>query len=68
MLMEKEVCSWVWAKRRFKTTWVLASRLISMTMRMPLRSDSSRRPEMPSRRLSRTWSAMFSMSWRLLTW
>ena len=32
----------------------LASRLSSMTMRIPLRSDSSRMSEMPSSRLSST--------------
>ena len=68
MLMAKVVWSWVWANRRFNTTWGLASRLSSMTMRMPLRSVSSWMLEMPSSRLSSTWSAMFLMSMRLLTW
>ena len=40
------------ANRRLSTTWGLASRLSSMTMRMPLRSVSSRMSEMPSNRLS----------------
>ena len=39
----------------------------NFSMRMPLRSDSSRRSLMPSRRLSRTSSAMFFSSWRLFT-
>ena len=57
----------VCAKRRFRTTCGFASCLTSMTMRMPVRSVSSRMSEMPSRRLSFTWSAMFLMSMRLLT-
>ena len=64
----KLVCSAVWAKRRFNTTWGFASFFSSMTTRIPLRSVSSRRSEMPSRRLSFTCSAMFLMSWRLFTW
>ena len=55
MTTAKVVCIWVWANRRFKTTWALASFFSSMTMRMPfLPSDSSRNPEMPSSRLSFT--------------
>ena len=41
--------------------------LISMTTRMPSRSISSRRSEMPSTRFSRTSSAMRSISVALLT-
>ena len=67
MFTANVVCICVWAKSRLSTTWVLASFFSSMTMRMPLRSDSSRRPEMPSSFLSRTCSEMFWMSWRLLT-
>ena len=39
-----------------------------MTMRMPWRSDSSRRSAMPSMRLARTRSAIFSTSVALFTW
>jgi hypothetical protein len=39
-----------------------------MTMRMPSRSLSSRRSEMPSMRFSRTSSAIFLSSSALLTW
>ncbi len=43
-------------------------RFSSITIRMPSRSDSSRRSEMPSIVFSRTSSAMFSSSRFLLTW
>ena len=46
--MANVVCIWVDAYRRFKTTCGLASRLSSMTMRIPSRSVSSRSAEMPS--------------------
>ena len=54
ILMAKVVCSWVCANRRLSTTCGLASRFSSMTIRIPLRSDSSRMSEMPSSRLSST--------------
>jgi hypothetical protein len=41
---------------------------ISITTRMPCRSDSSRMSEMPSMRLSRTSSAIFSIIEALFTW
>ncbi len=68
MMMPKLDCRAVCLKRVLSTTWGLASFFSSMTIRMPLRSVSSRRSEIPSRRLSLTWSAMFLISWRLLTW
>ena len=46
------VCLYSW----FSTTRGIASRLSSITTRMPSRSDSSRRSEMPSSFLSRTSS------------
>ena len=67
MFIEKLVCIWVCVSRRLSTTCGFASRFSSMTMRMPLRSVSSRRSDMPSMRLSRTFSAIVAMSWRLLT-
>ena len=68
LMMENVLCSCVWAKSLLSATWGLASRLSSMTMRIPLRSDSSRRSEISSSRLSLTCSAMFLMSIFLLTW
>ena len=50
MFIEKLVCIWVWVSRRLSTTCGFASRFSSMTMRMPLRSVSSRRSDMPSMR------------------
>ena len=54
ILMEKLDCNAVCAKRRLSTTCGFASRLSSITMRMPLRSLSFLRSEMPSRRFSCT--------------
>ena len=51
-----------------RTDATVALRASSITMRIPWRSDSSRRSEMPSMRLLRTMSAMRSMSVALLTW
>ena len=53
--------------RRFRTICGFTSFLSSMTIRMPSRFDSSRRSVIPSTRLSRTKSAIFSMSLALLT-
>ena len=64
---EKLDCSAVWVNSLLSTTWALASFFSSMTTRIPFRSVSSRRSEMPSSRLSFTCSAMFLMSWRLFT-
>ena len=59
------VCLYSW----LSTTRGIASRLSSITMRMPSRSDSSRRSLMPSSFLSRTSSAMsLDRASRLLTW
>ena len=54
MLIANVVCSCVCANRRLSTTCAFASRLSSITTRIPLRSDSSRMSEMPSSRLSST--------------
>ena len=59
-MMPNVVCICVLRYRWFSTISAMASRLSSMTTRMPSRSDSSRRSEMPSMRLSRTSSAIFS--------
>ena len=67
MFAPKLDCSAVKRQSWFSTTSATASRLSSMTMRMPSRSDSSRRSEMPSMRFSRTSSAIFSISVALLT-
>ena len=58
------VCLYSW----FSTTRGMASRLSSITTRMPSRSDSSRRSLMPSSFLSRTSSAICSTSRALFTW
>ena len=67
IMRPSDICRFVCLYKRFKTTWALASFFISMTMRMPSRSDSSRMSDMPSTRLSFTRSAMDSMSFALLT-
>ncbi len=61
-------CIGVCLNRLFSTLCGFASRLISTKMRMPSRSDSSRRSAMPSMRLSLTSSAIFSRSDALFTW
>ena len=68
MMMPKLVWSGVCLYRLLSTTSGISPRFSSMTMRMPSRSDSSRRSEMPSIVLSRTRSAIFSISRALLTW
>ncbi|OQA08860.1 MAG: hypothetical protein BWY66_00817 [bacterium ADurb.Bin374] len=68
MMTPKEVRIEVCWNRLLRTTWALALREISMTMRMPSRSDSSRRSVMPSIFLSRTRSAICLTSFALLTW
>ncbi len=67
ILAPKLDCIAVKRQSWFSTTSGMASRLISMTMRMPSRSDSSRRSEMPSTRFSRTSSAIRSISVALFT-
>ena len=57
-------CLYSW----LSTTRGMASRFSSITTRMPSRSDSSRRSEIPSSFLSRTSSAICSTSRALLTW
>ena len=68
MFMLNASCIGVCLNRLFSTLCGFASRLISMKMRMPSRSDSSRRSAMPSIRLSLTSSAIFSSSEALFTW
>ena len=58
----------VFLNRFSRTTLDRASLCSSMTMRMPCLSDSSRRSVMPSISLSFTRSAIWVMSWALLTW
>ena len=67
MLAPKLDCIAVKRQSWFNTTSATASRLSSMTMRMPSRSDSSRRSATPSIRFSRTSSAILSISVALLT-
>src|SRR5438105_4632497 len=67
MIAPKVVCIAVCLYRLFSTTSGTASRLSSITMRMPSRSDSSRRSLMPSIFLSRARSAMFFTRFDLLT-
>ncbi len=66
--MPNDSCSGVIFQRLFWTISGTASFLRSMTIRIPSRSDSSRRSAIPSIRLSRTSSAIFSISLALLTW
>ena len=68
MLTPKVCWSCVYLKSWFCVTAGTESFLSSITIRIPLRSDSSRRSETPSIFLSRTASAMRSMSFDLLTW
>ncbi len=67
MLMPKLVCIWVWRNNWFSTTSGVASRLSSMTMRIPERSLSSRISEMPSINFARTNSEIRSSRVFLLT-
>ena len=67
MLMPNVTCRLVLVSRVFRTVLGWASRLISITMRMPLRSLSSRRAAMPSILRSRTRSEIDLMSCALLT-
>ncbi len=66
--MPNVVSSGVCANRLFSTTPEIASRLSSITIRMPCRSDSSRMSLMPSIFFSRTSSAICSISRALFTW
>ena len=68
MLAPKLVCRSEWRHSWFSTTSAMASRLSSMTMRMPSRLLSSQMAAMPSNSFSRTFSSIFSISVRLLTW
>ena len=62
------LCSAVIWYSLLSTIWPTASRLSSITMRMPSRSLSSRRSLMPSMRFSLTSSTIFLSSSALLTW
>ena len=68
MMAPNVTCSGVWTKSWLSTTLGFASFLSSITMRMPSRSDSSRRSLMPVIRPWRTRSAIFSSRFALLTW
>ncbi len=68
MLIPKLVCIAVCLYKLFRTTFALASFRTSMVTLIPFRSDSSRMLVMPSIRLSRTNSAIFSIKRALLTW
>ena len=60
MLIPKLVCIEVRLKSWFRTTWAGSPpRFSSITSRIPLRSDSSRRSEIPVIFFSRTRSAIF---------
>ncbi len=63
----KDTCICVNLNKLFKTTSPTSPRLISITIRMPSLSDSSRKAEIPSRRLSLTSSAIFSIKRALFT-
>ena len=67
MITPKVSCNWVCFNNWFKTTLAFTSRRNSITIRIPLRSDSSRRSVMPSTRFSFTNSAIFSMRRALFT-
>ena len=67
MLIPNTTCICVCAYRLFRITSAISPRFNSMTTRIPCRSDSSRRPEMPSIFLSRTNSAIFSTKRALFT-
>ena len=68
VMMPNDVCSWVCLCRLLSSTSGTSPRRSSITMRMPSRSDSSRRSAMPSITLSRASSAIFLSSRALLTW
>ncbi len=68
MFIPKVCWSWVYLNSWFFVTSGTASRRSSSTIRIPSRSDSSRRSAMPSIFLSRTAWAIFSISVDLLTW
>ena len=64
----KDSCIGVSLNSWFRITWAEASFFSSTTIRMPDRSDSSRKSEMPSIFFSLTSSAIRSMSRALFTW
>ena len=67
ILMPKELCNWVCWKRLLSTTSGTSPRRISIYMRIPSLSDSSRSVEIPSIFLSLTSSEIFSINRALLT-
>ena len=64
----KVVANWVNLNKLFLTTSGFASRLSSITIRIPSLSDSSRMSEIPVTLWSLTSSAIFSIKAALLTW
>ena len=68
LLTENEVCRAVYLYNLFNTTFAIASRFISKTMRIPFRSDSSLKSEIPSIFLSLTNSAVLRIKSALFTW
>ena len=68
MFTPKLTCMLVWRKSWLSTTSAVASRLSSITTRMPERSDSSRISPIPSIVLARTSSPMRSSRAALFTW
>ena len=68
ILTPKVVASWVYLNKLFLTTSGLASRLSSITIRIPSLSDSSRISEIPVILWSLTSSAIFSIKTALFTW
>ena len=68
MLAENVLCIAVSLKSLFRITRPCAPDLNSITIRIPLRSDSSRISEMPSSLLLLTKPAIFSINVALLTW
>ena len=67
LFTENEVCKDVYLYSLFNTTFAMASRFISKTIRIPFLSDSSLKSEMPSIFLSLTKSAVFRMRSALFT-
>ena len=68
MIIPKVVCIAVCLNRLLRTISLIASRLSSITTRIPSRSDSSRIVETPSMSLSFTRLAIFSIRRALFTW
>ena len=67
MMTPKVSCNWVCLNNWFNTTFALTSRRSSIQILIPWRLDSSLKSVIPSIRLSRTISAIFSISLALFT-